>query len=235
MKLIALLLGAALSVAGTAFAADALFVDANAVAKAQKALTDRGFRTGGVDGRMGPQTQAALVNFQRAEKLQPTGKLDRPTLLALGIQKRDGTAGASSERVDRGTIRKVQETLNARGFKAGVANGILGESTQSALRAFQKSEGLAVTGRLNARTLSALGIEDSASAGSSRRAEVPGGTTVRELQRKLAERGYRPGPADGVLGRATRAALMDFQRAENLAVTGRPNSQTLAALGIGRS
>ena len=32
-------------------------------------------------------TEAALVNFQRAEKLQPTGKLDRQTLAALGLNK----------------------------------------------------------------------------------------------------------------------------------------------------
>lgn len=236
MRVIPLLLGAALALAGTSFAADALFVDAKVVAKAQKTLNDRGFRTGGVDGRMGPQTQAALVNFQRAEKLQPSGKLDRPTLVALGIQGRDGSAGSAGRTYDRTTIRKAQETLNARGFKAGAPNGVLGESTQTALRAFQKSEGLTVTGRLNPRTLAALGIDrDTASAGSTQRAEVADNATVREVQRKLAERGYRPGAPDGVLGRATRAALMEFQRAENLAVTGRPNRQTLAALGIGRS
>jgi peptidoglycan hydrolase-like protein with peptidoglycan-binding domain len=75
-----------------------LFVDAKTVAQAQKTLNDRGFRIGGTDGKMGPQTQAALVNFQRAEKLQPTGKLDRPTLTALGVQKADGTASGSQNR-----------------------------------------------------------------------------------------------------------------------------------------
>jgi membrane-bound lytic murein transglycosylase B len=52
------------------------------------------------------------------------------------------------------------------------------------------------------------------------------------VQRKLADRGYRPGAPDGVMGRATRAALMEFQRAENLPVTGQANRQTLAALGV---
>jgi peptidoglycan hydrolase-like protein with peptidoglycan-binding domain len=139
------------------------------VAQVQKTLNDRGFRTGGVDGRMGPQTQAALVNFQRAEKLQPTGKLDRQTLVKLGVQNADGTASAGQTRYGPATIRKIQETLNARGFKAGTPNGILGESTRTALRAFQKSENFRITGRPNPRTLAALGIDDdSASAGSSR-------------------------------------------------------------------
>jgi peptidoglycan hydrolase-like protein with peptidoglycan-binding domain len=172
MKAMYSLLVAALAAAGiaSASAADTLYVDAKTVSQAQKTLNDRGFRTGGVDGRMGPQTQAAIVNFQRAEKLQPSGKLDRPTLMALGLQKADGTARANPGRYGPATIRKVQETLNARGYKAGAPNGVLGESTRTALRAFQKSENIVVTGRPNPRTLAHLGItEQSASAGSSRR------------------------------------------------------------------
>jgi peptidoglycan hydrolase-like protein with peptidoglycan-binding domain len=166
MKPIYSLLVAALTAAGmaAASAADAPFVDSKTVRQVQKTLNDRGFRTGGVDGRMGPQTQAALVNFQRSEKLQPTGKLDSETLAALGVQKGGGKLGYSPE-----IIRKVQQTLNARGYKAGAANGELGETTQTALRAFQKSENIAPTGRLNSRTLSALGIpEGKASAGGTR-------------------------------------------------------------------
>jgi peptidoglycan hydrolase-like protein with peptidoglycan-binding domain len=34
------------------------------------------------------------------------------------------------------------------------------------------------------------------------------------------------------MGRATRTAIMEFQRKENLAVTGRADRQTLEALGV---
>lgn len=168
MKALYSLLVAALAAGAmaSASAADAPFVNAQTVSKAQKALNDRGFRTGGVDGRMGPQTEAALVNFQRAEKLQPTGKLDRQTIAALGLNKSGQTAQGTSGRYPPSTIRKVQETLNARGYKAGPANGTLGDETRAALRQFQKSESIAVTGRPNPRTLARLGIEDTASAGS---------------------------------------------------------------------
>ena len=76
MKVVFSMLTAAIAAAGftSASAADALYVDSNTVRQVQKTLNDRGFRTGGVDGRMGPQTQAALVNFQRAEKLPPTAR-----------------------------------------------------------------------------------------------------------------------------------------------------------------
>lgn len=166
------LLVAAIAAAGmaSASAADPVFVSSQTVRQAQKILSDRGFRTGGTDGRMGPQTQAALVSFQRSEKLSPTGKLDRATLDALGLEK--GEHGASADAASRypaATIRKTQETLNARGYKAGPANGVLDESTQAALREFQRSEKIAVTGRPNPRTLARLGIEDTGSAGSTAR------------------------------------------------------------------
>jgi peptidoglycan hydrolase-like protein with peptidoglycan-binding domain len=153
----------------TAFAADALFVDHDTVRQVQKTLSDRGYTTGGWDGRMGPRTQAAVRKFQKAEKLEPTGQLNRQTLVALGVQKADATAGDDGK-YDRDTIRQAQETLNNRGFKAGPTDGILSQRTRTALRQFQKSENLEDSGRLNERTLAALGVsEDSASTGSSRR------------------------------------------------------------------
>jgi len=166
MKVLYSLLIATFFAAGTApaSAADALYVDADTVRQVQKILNKRGFKTGGVDGRMGPQTQAALVNFQRSEKLPPTGKLDNPTLTALGVQKTE-----AASKYGAATIRKAQATLNARGFKAGPANGVMGDSTRDALRAFQRSENIVVTRNLNPRTLARLGIDEPrAAAGASR-------------------------------------------------------------------
>jgi peptidoglycan hydrolase-like protein with peptidoglycan-binding domain len=39
-----------------------------------------------VDGRMGPKTAAALREFQHHHNLKATGRPDRATLQALGIQ-----------------------------------------------------------------------------------------------------------------------------------------------------
>lgn len=44
--------------------------------------------------------------------------------------------------------------------------------------------------------------------------------TVRAVQRQLASKGYEPGPADGVHGLFTRAAVMAFQHDNDLPVTG---------------
>jgi len=51
----------------------------------QRALTDKGYHPGPVDGRMGPRTKAALMDYQRKEGLTPSGKWDEPTATKLGV------------------------------------------------------------------------------------------------------------------------------------------------------
>jgi lipid-binding SYLF domain-containing protein/peptidoglycan hydrolase-like protein with peptidoglycan-binding domain len=57
---------------------------------------------------------------------------------------------------------------------------------------------------------------------------------IKKVQEALRDKGYDPGPIDGVLGPRTRAALRSYQQAENLAMTGRLDPETAAKLG-GRS
>lgn len=52
---------------------------------AQMSLNDRGFNAGAPDGVMGPTTEAAVRDFQQAQRLPQTGTLDQPTLNALGV------------------------------------------------------------------------------------------------------------------------------------------------------
>ena len=52
------------------------------------------------------------------------------------------------------------------------------------------------------------------------------------VQRRLADRGYDPGPADGAMGQRTEAALRTFQRSVGLPATGQIDDATLAALGL---
>jgi peptidoglycan hydrolase-like protein with peptidoglycan-binding domain len=60
----------------------------------------------------------------------------------------------------REQMKLTQETLRGFGYTPGPSDGMLGLSTASALRAFQRQGGLRVTGRANPETLAALGIED---------------------------------------------------------------------------
>jgi predicted chitinase len=58
------------------------------------------------------------------------------------------------------------------------------------------------------------------------------GEDVRALQEALSHKGFNPGKADGDFGPATKAALINFQKSENLAVTGSVDAATAAALEI---
>jgi N-acetylmuramoyl-L-alanine amidase len=51
---------------------------------------------------------------------------------------------------------EIQNTLLKLGFKPGLADGLWGKRTESAVRAFQESRGLAVDGKVGPRTLLAL-------------------------------------------------------------------------------
>ena len=56
------------------------------------------------------------------------------------------------------------------------------------------------------------------------------GTSVSDIQQQLAQRGFNPGPIDGIRGPQTTAAIKAFQKANGLAVDGIVGPKTLAAL-----
>lgn len=55
------------------------------VANVQSALQQQGYYQGDIDGVLGPQTRAALAEYQSAQGLEPTGAVDEPTLETLGM------------------------------------------------------------------------------------------------------------------------------------------------------
>jgi len=57
-------------------------------------------------------------------------------------------------------------------------------------------------------------------------------TQVRSVQQALKDKGYDPGPVDGIYGPHTRAALRDYQRHEHLQASGKIDEQTLNSLGV---
>ena len=70
----------------------------------QTTLKEKGF-TVVIDGRFGPGTREALIQFQRREGFQATGRIDNRTISALGI---------SAE------IRTIARTIHGRtGWNAG--------------------------------------------------------------------------------------------------------------------
>jgi hypothetical protein len=57
---------------------------------------------------------------------------------------------------------------------------------------------------------------------------------TRAVQQRLADLGYKPGKADGLLGPRTRAAIRAFERDNGLPETGRPSPAVIHALSRAR-
>ena len=175
---------------------------------------------------------ASMRHFCRWPDLSSTGGeygelLDGTRLLRVGSTGLD--------------VRQLQHLLGVLGFDAGPADGAFGAMTSSAVRAFQASRGLNADGVMGAATRSAL-----ASAAGPRDAfDLPDdwvlgragllrsgsrGDAVAVLQRLLAGLGYDPGPADGVFGTRTVAAVRAFQSASGLKADGAAGTTTKRAL-----
>jgi|ERR1035441_595665 hypothetical protein len=52
----------------------------------QRALKDKGYDPGPIDGHAGPKTQEALRAFQAEQKMPQTGKMNKATLEKLGLE-----------------------------------------------------------------------------------------------------------------------------------------------------
>lgn len=55
-------------------------------------------------------------------------------------------------------VKHAQEILHAKGFYKGSIDGVLGPRTRTAIREYQRAEKLPVTGHLDAKTASKMGV-----------------------------------------------------------------------------
>lgn len=117
-------------------------------------------------------TNAAIRRFQLAEKIKVTGEINQQTLDRLGLKSAapapnyraigrlfaGGPLAAAEVNLQVEALRKIQEILAGGGFYAGPRNGLPSESLVAALQDWQRGQGLAPTGRIDAATASKLEI-----------------------------------------------------------------------------
>ena len=118
-------------------------------------------------------------------------------------------------------VRKCQEKLIEMGYLKDKADGILGLKTAAALQAYQKDQGLPETGILDEETQEAMNRE---AKGEYRRGDR--GDGVKRYQRRLAKAGYLTENPDGIFGAAMEGAVKDFQKDNDIPVTGRIDGKT---------
>lgn len=121
------------------------------VERVQRLLRLYGYNPGGLDGKMGPQTRSAIAQFQEARSLKVNHFIDKATWAELTRFENNGLV--VDEEVN---IRAVQEALKRAGFDPGAVDGKMGRRTTRALKAFQKSAGLKVDGKIGFNTLDKL-------------------------------------------------------------------------------
>ena len=143
----------------------------------QTQLQRAGFDPGPIDGIFGPRTNAAVRAFQQQKNIPVTGVVTVATWTALGVTcsvtppgptppppgpipvppeefhcppLRLGNVGPA--------VRFLQRLLKEKGFYQGIVDGDFGGRTQRAVRQFQRSQGLPVTGVVDHATWRALGV-----------------------------------------------------------------------------
>ncbi len=132
-----------------------------AVKNLQNRLKAHGFNPGTIDGSFGAKTLAALKAFQKAKGLVADGVAGPKTNAKLWATP-TGSSGGSGPVIKNGArgspVTALQKRLNALGFNAGTADGSFGPKTLAAVKAFQKSRGLAADGVVGPKTWTKLGI-----------------------------------------------------------------------------
>lgn len=95
----------------------------------QQALASRGFDPGPIDGRMGPQTRQAIMDYQRQNNMQATGRADSQMLSSLGVA---GGAGSGMSRTGGTAQNDRDRAFQGGGMAVDQNRGMTGGTTTGA-------------------------------------------------------------------------------------------------------
>jgi peptidoglycan hydrolase-like protein with peptidoglycan-binding domain len=136
------------------------------VREAQRELAQRGFDPGSADGIWGPQTSRAAMEFQRANNLEATGRLDSRTMQALNVSDRGSRAA------------QMRDSRTSDRDRAYMGGGMVGDTRTGApgtSTAPSTSGGMGTTGsRMDNSTTTGVG---GGGIGTSTPSTGPGGTS----------------------------------------------------------
>ncbi len=231
-----------------------------ATRRAETLLKRIGFNAGKVDGVATPALTKAVLEFQTAWGLTPSGVLDAPTTAKLTktaerVKKHGKDLFVSVGQKSR-DIQVLEKRLARLGYNPGRADGIFGKDTAEAVKMFRadQSELQDSSGALSRKARQSLRREVGALSHPPERrrlapskaqsrldrttaqkavagfAEGAQGAHVSNLQKHLKAAGFAPKHGGGRFDERTTGALKAFQRKSKLQPTGVANAKTWKAL-----
>ena len=141
--------------------------DRNAENKSLGQPSQQNRTTGQSDGGT-PKGTAAQPNQPRQDQAQLNEQQNRSgqSQQARDVNLSQGNGASGPINLSRDELRQVQMVLKEKGFDVGAVDGVPGPRTRNALLAFQRRQGLEVTGKIDQPTMTALGVTN------------PGGSTT---------------------------------------------------------
>lgn len=176
-------------------------------------------------GNFGEETEAAVKEFQKNNKLTTDGKVGEKTREMLYSEDAVPKSLSYGEKSDE--VRSYQKRLYRLGYLTTDPDGTFGRDTVNAVKMFQQQNGLIVDGHIGPMTKELL-MSDQAQ--SSVIGIGDNNSTVTRIQSRLRELGYLDAKATGYFGSSTEAAVLGFQKENGLSRDGKVGKSTMRTL-----
>lgn len=178
-----------------------------------------------VTGYFGEETEKAVIEFQKNNRLSVDGKVGTQTREMLYSEDAVPKSLKYGEKSD--DVLRYQKRLNKLGYLSSTPDGTFGRDTVNAVKSFQRQNGLTVDGYIGPSTKELL-MSRNAKASVISLGETS--SNVTKIQKRLKELGYLKSSATGYFGTSTESAVSAFQKRNKLSSDGKVGKGTMAAL-----
>ena len=178
-----------------------------------------------VTGYFGEETEKAVIEFQKNNRLSVDGKVGTQTREMLYSEDAVPKSLKYGEKSD--DVLRYQKRLNKLGYLSSTPDGTFGKDTVNAVKSFQRQNCLTVDGYIGPSTKELL-MSRNAKASVISLGETS--SSVTKIQKRLKELGYLKSSATGYFGTSTESAVSAFQKRNKLSSDGKVGKGTMAAL-----
>ena len=189
----------------------------------QQKLIQLQYMTGETTGFYGDQTKGAVAKFQTVVGLEATGIYDNTTRSKLEASDAPSNPDAAViKKGDTGAeVTELQNRLILLRYMIGDASGTFDDTTEAAVKEYQSTSGLEVTGIVDKAMKDVVYSEKALRSPEADNLKLGFvGDDVKALQMKLAKLDLYKNAATGIFDEATERAVKDFEEQNGLRVTG---------------